>query len=91
MKKSTEFARGSLYAATIYSLTTHVMYVVWVYMSPESTPISSAAKTTLVTTRLEEDAHAELTRRALLADRTIAAELRRAVRFYLEQSAEAAA
>lgn len=38
----------------------------------------------LVTTRLEPDAHAELLRRALEADRTIAAELRRAVRFYLE-------
>jgi hypothetical protein len=47
----------------------------------------------LVTTRLEPDAHAELTRRANEADRTIAAELRRAVRFYLEAAAmeEAAA
>jgi hypothetical protein len=40
-------------------------------------------KTTLVTTRLEQDAAEELARRAALADRTIAAELRRAVRFYL--------
>lgn len=55
-------------------------------MEAKSTPIPSAPKTTLVTTRLEEDAHAELYRRALLADRTIAAELRRAVRFYLEQA-----
>lgn len=51
-------------------------------MSAES--IASDPKTTLVTTRLEKDAAEELARRAIEADRTIAAELRRAVRFYLE-------
>lgn len=72
----------------MYTLTTHLMCVVSVYMKPES---STATKTTLVTTRLDEEAHAEMMRRALAADRTIAAELRRAVRFYLEQQDGAAA
>jgi hypothetical protein len=44
--------------------------------------------TLLVTTRLEPESHAELARRAAEADRTIAAELRRAVRFYLTGTGE---
>lgn len=46
---------------------------------------SPAKKSVLVTTRLDEETHAELVRRALLADRTVTAEVRRAVRFYLER------
>ena len=49
-------------------------------------------KTVLVTTRLSREAADELNRLAEHADRTIAAELRRAVRFYLaDKTAEAAA
>lgn len=61
------------------------MYVVWVYMEAKSSRLDDTPKTTLVTTRLSDAQAVELERRALLADRTIAAELRRAVRFYLEQ------
>lgn len=42
-------------------------------------------KTAPVTTRLEKDVLAALAHRAELADRTVSAELRRAVRFYLAQ------
>jgi hypothetical protein len=60
-------------------------------MATKST-VPEPLKTTLVTTRLEQDAAEELARRAALADRTIAAELRRAVRFYLsDESAGRAA
>ena len=53
---------------------------------------SEPQKTALVTTRLDQEAAEELGRRAALADRTIAAELRRAVRFYLaDQTAGQAA
>jgi hypothetical protein len=48
-------------------------------------------KTALVTTRLEQEVADELARRAARADRTIAAELRRAVRFYLAEGTEQAA
>lgn len=51
---------------------------------------SPSRETLLVTTRLDPEAHAELSRLAAEADRTIAAELRRAVRFYLEERAETA-
>lgn len=51
--------------------------------------ISSAAKkSVLVTTRLDEETHAAIVRRARLADRTVTAEIRRAVRFYLEREDE---
>jgi plasmid stability protein len=53
-------------------------------MGVEST---DAQKTALVTTRLDEDSHAALSERAAQGDRTIAAELRRAVRFYLSHPA----
>lgn len=43
-------------------------------------------KTVLVTTRLDEESHKRLQRIAVDADRTIAAEVRRAVRFYLENA-----
>ena len=54
-----------------------------------STP--EPTKTTLVTTRLEQDVAAELARRAAKADRSVSAELRRAVRFYLAEDAAASA
>jgi predicted transcriptional regulator len=40
--------------------------------------------TLVVTTRLDPEVHAKLAARAAKADRTISAELRRAVRFYLD-------
>jgi predicted transcriptional regulator len=43
------------------------------------------AETVLVTTRLDKESHEALTRLAAEADRTIAAEVRRAVREYLER------
>lgn len=49
-------------------------------------------KSALVTTRLDADSHAAMVRLAEEADRTIAAEVRRAVRFYLaDRNTEAAA
>jgi hypothetical protein len=61
-------------------------------MGSNPTPIQAAAeKTTLVTTRLDSLSARELARVAREADRTMSAELRRAVRFYLEHVAEAAA
>jgi predicted transcriptional regulator len=59
-------------------------------MAPSSSPAPASAKTVLVTTRLDGATYDALSQLARKADRTIAAEVRRAVRLYLEAEAVAA-
>lgn len=60
-------------------------------MEAKSTTGVETAETVLVTTRLSPESASELAQCAKAADRTIAAELRRAVRFYLESIDKVAA